>query len=1529
MCTEFCTMNSQSFPTNVNGRILGLLKLISIWFLCAFGASAQSSPSVTLSATQLTYATPSNLSTVKAQLVALTNTGTGALSISGISATGNYSQTNTCGTSVAAAASCTISVAFNPSGTGIQTGAVTITDNAAGSPHVINLAGPVSNLAPNAAVTVSSQNTGTGQLGSKAVDGVITGYPGTYTYEWATNGQLAGAWIQLTWSSPVQLSQVVLYDRPNLSDNIQAGTLQFSDGSSIIVGTLPNNGQGYPVTFATKTVAWVKFTVTQAVGNNIGLAEFQAFGPMGPVVSLSSTTLNFQSQLLATTSPAQSVTVTSNGTSPVIFSGITVTGDYAETDNCNGSTLPVGSTCTINVTFTPTATGTRTGTISLADNAVGSPQTINLTGTGAVLTSPSITTQPGNQTVIAGQTATFSVAASGSGPLGYQWQKNTANIAGANSATYTTPATTTGDSGSTFQVLVTNTAGTVTSNPATLTVNPASPGISLSSTSLTFAGQVIATTSAAQTITVASNGSTALIISTIAVTGDYTQTNTCGVSSGITLQVGSTCAISVMFTPTAAGTRTGAVTITDNTTGSPQTIALVGTGLAAGSPAVSLSANNVVFAMPNSLSTIKTQLVSLTNTGTGTLSINGITSSGNFTETDSCGNSLGAGSVCTISILFSPSGTAVQTGTITIDDNAAGSPHVINLVGPVPNLAPNATVAVSSQSTGTGQQGTKAVDAVIAGYPANPTNEWATNGPLTGWIQLTWSSPVQVSQVVLYDRVNLTDNILAGNLKFSDGSTINIGALSNDGQGYPVTFVPKTVTWVQFNITQAVGNSTGMAEFQVFGPIGPAVNLSASGLTFSPQVIATTSATQTITLTSVGTSAVTFSGITATGDFAESDNCNGTPLAVGLSCTINMAFTPTTTGTRTGTLTISDNGLANPQTVVLTGTGVPATPTILAQPGNQTVVAGQMATFSVVASGLAPLAYQWQENGLNIVGANAASYTTPAAALGDSGSTFQVIVTNTAGTATSAIATLTVSSTPIFPGVLTQHNDNARTGQNTAEIVLTPTNVNATHFGKKFAQPVDGHAYAQPLYVPNVVIPGLGTHNVVYVATEADSVYAFDADDNTGANAAPLWKASLIDTVHGAAVGATTVNSSIDLGCSDLAPQVGITSTPVIDPASGTMYVEAKSKENGVFVHRLHAIDITTGAERASGPVVITGSARGKAADAFGGVITFNPLHQHARPGLLLLNGVVYVAFASHCDWQPYHGWIFAYDAATFTQQAALITSPNGYESGVWMSGAGLAADGSGNIFVPTGNGDFDTVNIPATDLGDSILRLALVPGQLSLLDYFTVYNQAALNNADTDLGSGGILLLPDQTGTHPHELVEAGKGGTIYVVDRDQMTVNNLHYCSSSCTSDSQIVQELPKAVGGMWSMPAYWNNTVYFWGQSDVLKQFSLTSGLLSASPVTTSVNSSSEFGSTPSISSNGATAGIVWAVYQSASQSMVLFAFDATNVANKLYDSTQAANNRDGGGSWVKFTVPTIANGKVYVGTQTELDVYGLLP
>jgi hypothetical protein len=513
-----------------------------------------------------------------------------------------------------------------------------------------------------------------------------------------------------------------------------------------------------------------------------------------------------------------------------------------------------------------------------------------------------------------------------------------------------------------------------------------------------------------------------------------------------------------------------------------------------------------------------------------------------------------------------------------------------------------------------------------------------------------------------------------------------------------------------------------------------------------------------------------------------------------------------------------------------------------------------------------------------------------------------------------------------FVGVFTQHNDNLRTGQNLNETVLTPAVVqSSTTFGKKFSQAVDGYVYAQPLYQPAVTISGT-THNVVFVATENDSVYAFDADSNAGANANPLWHANLIDTAHGAAAGATPVTNA-QVGCGDLVPKIGITSTPVIDPSTGTMYVETKSSEGSSFPHRLHAIDITTGDEKASSPILIAASV-----NVPGGTVTFDGQHHLNRPGLLWLNGLIYIAYASHCDNTPYHGWLFAYDAATLTQKAAFLTTPeatsNGGLAGFWMSGAGVAADSNANIFITTGNGDFDTTNVPAKLLGDTVMKLFFSGPSISLLDYFTPFNQGTLDGGDTDLGSGGTLLLPDQSGANPHELVQVGKAGTIYVINRDQFTAGNLHYCKTCTSTDTQLAQEIQSAVGGLFSMPAYWNNSVYFVGAGDSLKSFSLVNG---AFPTTFTASSGSQTfgfpGATPAISSTGNSNGIVWAIASSGGAA-VLHAYDPANGLASLYSSANQGS-RDTAGSGVKFSVPTIANGKVFVGTQTELDVYGPLP
>ena len=514
--------------------------------------------------------------------------------------------------------------------------------------------------------------------------------------------------------------------------------------------------------------------------------------------------------------------------------------------------------------------------------------------------------------------------------------------------------------------------------------------------------------------------------------------------------------------------------------------------------------------------------------------------------------------------------------------------------------------------------------------------------------------------------------------------------------------------------------------------------------------------------------------------------------------------------------------------------------------------------------------------------------------------------------------------------VTTWRNDIARTGQNLSETILNPSNVNPTQFGKLFSQAVDGYVYAQPLYLPNVTIGGQ-SHNVVFVATEHDSVYAFDADSNGGANANPLWFASMLTTAHGAAAGATTVSS--DTVGTDIIPELGITGTPVIDPASGTLYVVSFTQEGSNFFLRLHALDVTSGAEKYGGPVVITASVPGTGNGSSAGTLTLDAEWQNQRPGLLLLNGIVYIGFGSHGDNGPWHGWVLGYNEQTLKQTGAFCTTPNGVGAGVWMGGGGLAADvidpaghPYGRMFVATGNGDYTATTPYAAgmDYGDSILALDLTNGVPTIQDDFTPEGQAQLDEWDMDQASGGVMLIPTQTtGSYPYLLVQAGKSGELYLLNRQNLGGYN--------TAGDQVVQELPYAVGnvGAWSSAAYWNGTIYYWGQIDTLKAFSLANGQLTG-PTATSSETYNYPGANPVISANGNTQGIVWSLETDAymtSGPSVLMAHNAANVSTTLYSSNTNLS-RDNPGNAVKFTVPTVVNGKVYAGAQYQLSVYGLL-
>lgn len=591
---------------------------------------------------------------------------------------------------------------------------------------------------------------------------------------------------------------------------------------------------------------------------------------------------------------------------------------------------------------------------------------------------------------------------------------------------------------------------------------------------------------------------------------------------------------------------------------------------------------------------------------------------------------------------------------------------------------------------------------------------------------------------------------------------------------------------------------------------------------------------------------------------------------------------------------------------------------------------------------------------------NTGIYTPPA-----TGGTHTITATSVAETSASGSASVAVTD---LPGVFTYHNDLSRDGANTQEYALSSSTVTTATFGKLFSCSVDGAVYTQPLWVPGLSTGG-GTHNVIFVATQHDTIFAFDADASP---CVTYWQQNLLDTLHGGTPGENPVVWN-DVGyCNgDVYPEIGVTGTPVIDPSTSTIYLISASEVGtaggdcsanpGMFYHRLHALDITTGNEKFNAPMTIAVSVAGTGDGSSGGIVSFSSQFQHNRPGLALSNGIVYVAFASHEDATPFHGWLLGYSASNVQQQTNVFnTTPNGVggaDGGIWAGGGAPAIDSAangGDVYVATGNGVFDAGSGMSleNDYGDSVLRIAPVTGNtvtsnglnMNLNGWFTPDDESTLQAYDADLGSGAPVLLPDQTAGPTHLLVQIGKEGVLYLIDRDSM--------GQFQPNTNQVVQYF-SAANGFWGTPAFWQNSLYFAGAfpgtTDHLKQFPLNpvTGLFcSPQPCTPSAASESTQLFTfpdvsPSVSSQGSSNGIVWGI--DASQfgpcfqlpvpsacdgPAILHAYDATNLATELWNSTMAANNRDQAGDAVKFVPPTIANGKVYLSTRTEIDVYGLL-
>ena len=553
----------------------------------------------------------------------------------------------------------------------------------------------------------------------------------------------------------------------------------------------------------------------------------------------------------------------------------------------------------------------------------------------------------------------------------------------------------------------------------------------------------------------------------------------------------------------------------------------------------------------------------------------------------------------------------------------------------------------------------------------------------------------------------------------------------------------------------------------------------------------------------------------------------------------------------------------------------------------------------------------WSSSGgiLSKQTASSAIFTATAAGV------YTITATSKADATRSAVARIGVTD---LAGVTTWRNDRAHSGVNSQEYALTPQNVVSSKFGKLFSCPMDGWVFAQPLWMANVHIRGQ-PHNVVFIATENDSLYAFDAD---GPACKAVWSSQSVNLIPGDEKIAPL--DDLEYDSISLGPATGITGTPVIDPSSQTIYLVAvtESKTTGTIIQRLHAIDITTGRERHNSPVVISASVKGKGKENTNGAITFAAKMQKQRAALLLLNGIVYVCWGSYFDKDPYHGWVIGYSASTLTQVRVFNDTIDGGRGGIWMSGANPAADSQGNIYLVSGNGDFNADNAGGRNYGDTFLKLS-TSGGLSVSDWFTPFDQMNLAEQDLDLGGGGAVILPDQVrGPLPHLVLGSAKSGMLYLLNRDHLG----HYNSSG---NSQIVQSFMVDNNGIYSTPLFWQNTLYVVANQGPVRafRFSTVTGQFETRPFSASSQPYYYPGATPVLSAAGTKDAILWVI--DPAKPGVLHAYDALNLNTEFWNSSQAASKRDEAGRGLKFTVPTVANGKVYIGTKNELDVYGLLP
>jgi hypothetical protein len=1227
-----------------------------------------------------------------------------------------------------------------------------------------------------------------------------------------------------------------------------------------------------------------------------------AADPMAPAIQSAPT-----SQTVIVGDPV-TFSVTAIGTDPLNYewqrNGVTIAGA-----NAASYTLAATSTSDNGDTFAVTVSN-QVGT------AQSAPAMLSVT-TAPV--APSITSQPASESVTAGQTATFTVTATGTAPLGYQWQKNGAAIIGATTATYTTPATTTGDNGSSFTVAVSNMAGVVQSAAAVLTVTP----VLVAPTITTQPSDQSVTAGTAATFSVVAGGSTPL---------------TYQWQKGGTAIPGATAA--TYTTPVTA-------------TGDDGTLFTVVVSNAAGA-ATSNAARLSVAPAPVAPS-ITTQPVSQTiaDGATATFSVMAAGSAPLSYQWQANGTAIAG---ATASTYKTPAETVAADGTLftVVVTNTAGSvvSDAAKLSVTPPVVAPAITAQPASQTVSSGatatfsvtatgtaplgyqwrKNGTAIAGATSATYttpPANSADSGATFSVLvtnsagsvaSSNATLTVSGPVVVAPTITSQPASQT--IASGAT-----ATFSVTATGTAPLGYQWrkngTAITGATSASYTTPAETTADSGALFSVVVSNSAGSATSGNAT-LTVTSAAVAPAITTQPMSQTVASGTTATFS-VTATGTAPLSYQWrkNGTAISGATSAAYT---TPATTTADSGALfsVVVSNSAGSVTSGNATLTVTPPTvvaPTITTQPASRSITSGSTATFTVVASGTAPLSYQWRKNGTAIPGATSASYTTPAETTADNGATFSVVVSNSAGSVTSSNATLTVT-TPVTGSfdITTYKYDNSRTGQNQKETKLTPANVNSATFGLLRQLSVDSRVDAQPLYLSALTVGGV-SRNVVFVATENDSVYAFDADTGT-----QLWKVSLIPAGE-------TVSDNVN--CGNVAPTIGVTSTPVIDRSAGAhgiMYVVGMTQTGTTYHHRLHALDLTTGAELLGGPTLITASYQSN-----NGVVQFNSSQGNEHAAMLLTNGTLITTWTSHCDHYYYAGWIMAYSASTLQQTAVLNVGINsgGIGPAIWMAGGGPMADSAGNIYLVTANGGFeaslDANGFPSMgDFGNSFMRISTAGGGLTVADYFAPYNTSFLSQHDLDLGGGGSILLPDQVdsgGTTRHLMVGAGKDGNLYMVNRDAMSHFN--------TSTNNNWQTIPSIFGnrgvdplngtsGIWSTPAYFNGRIYYNAVNNVMMSFSLSQAMLSTTPTKGTVKFPYP-GASPTVSANGTSNGIVWALYNATPA--VLYALDATTLA-QLYSSSDASGGRDQFGAGNKFIVPVVANGQVFVASANSVAVFGLL-